>query len=84
MPMVWVEPETFFEYNGICIYHVYKNDNINEPRVYWYTVDISENSAFDIRDLPEYDGSLTHEEVFRHAIDSKSPILQAALDALDN
>lgn len=84
MPYVWVEPETFLEHNGVTIYHVYRNDNINDVRCYWYTVDITENTAFDIRDLPEYDGALSHEEVFKRAIDNKSPILQAALEALED
>lgn len=83
MPYVWVEPETFLEHNGVIIYHVYKNDNINDVRSCWYTIDITENSAFDIRDLPEYDDTLEHEEILRRAIDNKSPLLQAALDALE-
>lgn len=83
MPYVWVEPETFLEYSGVTIYHVYRNDNINDVRVYLYTVDITESSAFDIRDLPEYEEALSHDEIFRRAVDRRSPVLQAALEALD-
>lgn len=83
MPYMWVEPEVFLEYGGVTIYHVYKNDNINDVRAYWYTVDVTECNDIDIRDLSEYNEELEHEEVFRRAIDNKSPILQEALDELD-
>lgn len=84
MPYVWVDPEKFLEYNGVTIYHVYRNDNFNDVRAYLYTVDVSENHIIDIRDLPEYDNRLAHDEVLRRAIDNKSAMLQEALSDLEN
>jgi len=55
----WVDPEVFLEHKGITIYHIYKNDNIDQgERTYHYTTDIEEgergDSAFDVRDLDNW------------------------------
>ena len=84
MPNAWVEPEVFMEHSGVTIYHTYNNDDINNKMAYHYTVDISEQSHFDIRNIPEYDCGLPHKEVFRRAIDNKSAVLMEQLAALEN
>ena len=50
-----------FTYKGIDIYHVYKNDDIDERvRNYYFTTekygcpDMGGDPAFDVRDLPTY------------------------------
>lgn len=73
MPIAYVEPETFFEYRGVSVYRVYKNDDINNPLTYFYTTSYEEDEAFefDVRDLPRPD---------RIAGDSHALIIQAAID----
>lgn len=84
MPYAWIEPQIFLEHGGITIYHSYNDDDWNRRLEYWYTVDITGNTCdLDIRDLPEYDKALEHEEVLRRAIDRKSTILMDALKMLD-
>lgn len=58
MPMQYVEPEVAFEITDPTrrtwiIYHVYKNNMMDERQTFWYTTDISESEAseFDIRDV---------------------------------
>lgn len=74
MPYDWVEPEIFMIYKGITIYHVYKNDFIQEGRrQYWYTTDLSgsedDDYAFDVRFLSTYSDHLSHREIIMRAID---------------
>ena len=58
MPMQYVEPEVAFEVTDPedrtwIIYHVYKNNMMDERLTFWYTADISESedNEFDIRDM---------------------------------
>jgi hypothetical protein len=48
-----VEAEPYLEHNGVIIYHVYKNDDIDDTiRTYCFVTDPyhGENEDFDIRD----------------------------------
>jgi hypothetical protein len=57
-----VDPEVFLEHNGVTIYHIYKNDDIDaSAREFWFTVDPDQGSddnghgtggTFDVRQLP--------------------------------
>ncbi len=62
----WVDPEKFLEYNGVTIYHVYKENELQHPFTFHYTTDPDymedfsdegDRYQFDIRDLkiPEPD-----------------------------
>jgi hypothetical protein len=55
MPYRWVDPEFALEHKGVKVYHVYKDDDIRDPLVYWFTTDINhvEGCAgeLDVRDL---------------------------------
>ena len=64
----------------IEVYHAYKNNDYHNRLQYWYTLhngvgldvetwDIS-HLEFDIRDLPTFDESLTHQEILQQAIDN--------------
>ena len=84
MPYAWVEPIVLLEYAGVSIYHAYDDEDMNKPLFCWYTVDVTEEQPnLDIRDLPEYDPQLSHEEIFRRAIDNKSSILMEHLKTLE-
>ena len=56
MPYEWVDPEVFVEYNGVTVYHVYKN---NHPMYYHFCTDPGDceddsnmgGTQFDVRDL---------------------------------
>lgn len=84
MPNSWVEPDIFLTYQGVTVYHAYKEDISEDRLFYWYQVDVTEQiPAFDIRDLPEYTPGLAHDEIFRRAIEHKSPLLLAELEKAD-
>ncbi len=56
MPMQWVPPEVALEYKGVTIYHVYKNDDMEQgARTFWFgtSPDCSDENekSFDIRAL---------------------------------
>lgn len=71
MPYTWVAAETFLCYRGVYVYHCYKNDQTDSCRYeYHYTLDASEESDFDIRDLQAYDHTKRHQEILKAAIDS--------------
>ena len=40
MPFKYVKPAVFLEYKGVTLYHVYKNGEFSNCRIYWYTTDI--------------------------------------------
>jgi hypothetical protein len=75
----YVAPELFVEHNGVKIYRTYKDDDIDEPRPFWYTADvemIDPSDEFDVRQLPVKLGNLdTSSEEGRRAI------IRAAIDA---
>lgn len=56
MPYGWMDPEVFMEHDGVPVYHTYKNDDIENQREYWFTLDCSYSEGcgqdFDVRDLP--------------------------------
>jgi hypothetical protein len=61
----WVAPDRFLTHKGVKIYHIYKDDDVNNgTRSEWYTWDPAEGSddgtySFDVRDLPTYDEAKT-------------------------
>ena len=58
MPLEWKEPEEFLEFDGVKIFHTYKDDLSDIPQSYWYSTcdtDVDSEYEFDVRDLPEYD-----------------------------
>ena len=70
MPYIWTEPELAVEYQGVSIYHVYKNGFWECGRLkYQYTADIIEQDSFDIRDLKSYQGSEDHIAILKQAIE---------------
>lgn len=81
MAMEWVPNELALKYQGVSIYHVYKNDdNEQGVREYWFGLDEygsdngtnenGEHIVFDVRDLLSYDSNLDIEDVLRKAIDN--------------
>ncbi|AOQ24610.1 hypothetical protein MTAT_19530 [Moorella thermoacetica] len=78
MPYAYVDAEVALEYNGIKVYHVYKDDCLDYGRrFFWYGLspDCYEGGpdTFDVRDLAHQMGIgpswNTPEEVIRLAID---------------
>ena len=64
----WVPPNLFFEHKGINIYHVYKNQDIDEgPMIFWYSLSNTKSDDsgkggyvdcwFDARRLPTWKNS---------------------------
>ena len=81
MAMEWVPNELALKYQGVSIYHIYKDDDNGQGvREYWFgldeygsdndTVGDGEHIVFDVRDLPSYDSSLSVEDNLRKAIDN--------------
>jgi hypothetical protein len=71
MPMKWVKPQLFLEYNGVKVYHTYKDNDFENRLDYWYTPDVDEDEqyTFDVRTLPEYkEDNSNHKYVIRRAI----------------
>jgi hypothetical protein len=71
MPMQWTPPMRFIEIDGErAVYHVYKDQDIELPREYWYTTDEMEDPAweFDIRELSQYNRYISHEFIIRRAV----------------
>lgn len=53
---VWVAPELFLSHNGVNVYRVYSDDDIDQgPKSYWFTTKPMESGEdcdpFDVRDL---------------------------------
>lgn len=82
MPKDTVEAAEFMRHGGLVVYHIYKNDDVNDPtREYWYSLwaygsdedDHGEDGAFDVRDLPNAGGcrtELKQKRIIREAIDA--------------
>ena len=71
MPYIWTEPTLVVEYQGVSVYHVYKDGYWDcGCRVYWYTTDITEQAEpFDIRDLDSYQNGEDHAAILKLAIE---------------
>lgn len=64
MPLEWRMPAEFLRYNGIIVYHVYKNDDDENRSSNWFTLDPSDSgdsgylgngdNQFDARELPTW------------------------------
>lgn len=64
MAIAYVENIPAVNYHGIIIYHIHKNDLIEQPvREYWFTLDPygaeGSEDAFDIRDMAGFDPQKT-------------------------
>jgi len=57
----------------VPVYHVYKNGELNNRMVYWYTLDEEENDEFefDIRMLPYFREYQEHDFLLQYALDYK-------------
>ena len=56
MPYEFVEAELFLEYRGVKVYHIYKDDMVDEGRhKHWYGLTLrcheGDRDMFDVRDL---------------------------------
>lgn len=61
---VWVDPEVYVTHNGVTVYHLYKNDDIDQGvRTYQFTIDpnlgegdwvFPDTRLFDVRELPDF------------------------------
>jgi hypothetical protein len=81
MPLRWSPPEQFLEYDGVKVFHTYKDELSDFPQSYWYST--SDNAAigseceFDVRSLPTYDprrdvmDSEEHRNAIRAAISAQ-------------
>lgn len=76
MPIGWIQPDLFLRYQGVAVYHVYRNDDYEQgPREYWFTTDkhggdCDDPCSFDVRELSSYAREKTHEQIIREAIDA--------------
>jgi len=88
MPQGWVDPERITSYKGVCVYHTYKDDEIDNRTTFGYTTDInyvegfedSDKYFFDVRDLPRdeeinVNDPETHLKIIMDAIDKKLLVL---------
>ena len=75
MPYGWVEPEVFVEHSGVKVFHIYKNDFVDEGRrECWFTTDVcggdsDDPCAFDVRDLSTFEAGKPYAQAVREAID---------------
>lgn len=74
MAYKWIDPEVFIKHKCVTIYHVYRNDDIDQGRrKFWYTTDPyggeCNDCSFDIRELKSYSPEKSHEQIIREAID---------------
>lgn len=68
---VFVPAEVFTEHNGVTIYHVYKNDDVEQgARTYSYAItedgsdsDPDWGGTFDVRDLPAWREPIHHPDL---------------------
>jgi hypothetical protein len=81
---VWLEPEVFVEHKGVKVYHVYRNDDVDQGvRMFWYGLSPHcldewnniEEKVFDVRDVANALGMhLPNSE------DEIKDVLKAAID----
>jgi hypothetical protein len=79
MPTHWESAEVFMTHRGVNIYHIYKDDDLDQcVRHYWYALTDHGSDAgdscgeFDIRDLPgwrETGDPAQYRAVIRRALD---------------
>ncbi len=83
MPLAFVPAEPVLTHRGLMVFHVYRDEDINSPRDYWYALypdndpEAAEDDRyeFDVRELPPFEGwdghALAHHRtLLRHAIDA--------------
>lgn len=80
MPFVWCKPEQFLSYQGVRIFHAYKDDLSDVPLDFWYSTSDSACAdspyEFDVRELPGCQSpardpdQTEHAAVIKQAIDS--------------
>lgn len=70
MPYIWTEPALVLEHQGVSVYNVYKDDNLERAYDYQYTTDVTEQSTpFDIRDLESFRAEKDHKSILIRAIE---------------
>lgn len=77
----WVDPEVFIEHDGVSVYHLYDDDNIEGRRMtYWYSTSpdcspddpIGPGGPIDVREPSSFvdDSTEGHKAAFVAAIDT--------------
>jgi hypothetical protein len=83
MPHMYVDAELFMDYGGVQIFHIYKDDDIEQgARSFWYSTEVNgadheahgENGTFDVRCLSTWPEG---------AVDGFTVVRQAIRDAID-
>jgi hypothetical protein len=80
----WESPAVMVEHSGVTVFRVYKNNDVEQPRHYWFTLDELETSdesdaAFDVRELPNW----TSDRAPEHMFDSHEHICAKLREAID-
>lgn len=52
---VHVPAETLVDLGDLIVYYAYKDEDIETPLSYWYSIEEDSDCLFDVRDLPGYD-----------------------------
>jgi|GEM_PF-3051672 len=81
----WVEPEIALVHNDVTIYHIYKNDYMEEGyRTFWfgYHVKCSDNGdySFDVRDLPQWNNEIFLNVSYEEQDEYILQVIQQAID----
>ena len=74
MPLVWHDPELAMTHRGIKIYHTYKDADMDQRQVYWYSFSVADDEGeFDVRTLPPRDFDVAQSS-------GRLAIIQTAID----
>ena len=83
MPLVYAEPEIAFSVissDGTewSIFHVYKDNRLDNRMTYWYTTDEYEREQFefDIRTIDIISNNTTHKQQLQYALDKGIAIIK--------
>lgn len=90
----YVEPEQILEHNGVSIYRVYDDLDVDNPQTYWFTTYPNDSDAFaddhefNIRELPEFaavfgDWKTLGDKIIDPKVfdERRNEILKAAIDS---
>jgi hypothetical protein len=69
----WTDPEVVVEHKDVKIYVAYNEQELDEPMMFWFTVDRMGEFRFDIRDL-ETKGNV-------ETVEERLDILRLAIEA---
>lgn len=72
----WVPPEVYVTHGDVTVYHIYKNDDVEQGQMsFWYTTeetgyfDDAASGVFDVRDLAGWTPDCDHAIIMIAAID---------------